>query len=131
MFAAVPGLAALHAPLVMVVRSGRGDRGRERGGGERVGGDAVGGDRAARVEAVPADPEHAGADHGQHQAVRRMAPCRNRALAQMMHSTSADQPEVMCTTVPPAKSIALIFALAFQTPFIRPSMPQTMWAIGK
>ena len=32
MFAAVPGLAALHAPLVMVVRSGRGDRGGSRGG---------------------------------------------------------------------------------------------------
>src|SRR6478609_5594621 len=38
-------------------------------------------------------------------------------------STSADQPDVMCTTVPPAKSIAAIFALGFQTPFIQPSIP--------
>src|SRR5438552_7001445 len=44
---------------------------------------------------------------------------------------NADQPEVMCTTVPPAKSIALIDAFAFHTPFMKPSMPQTMWAIGK
>src|SRR6185436_6640181 len=32
----------------------------------------------------------------------------------MMQRMSADQPELMCTTVPPAKSIALIAALAFQ-----------------
>src|SRR6266566_3785992 len=31
----------------------------------------------------------------------------------------------------PAKSIAVIFALGFHTPFIQPSIPQTMWAIGK
>ena len=48
-----------------------------------------------------------------------------------MHSTSADQPDDMCTTVPPAKSMAVIFALGFQTPFIQPSIPQTMCAIGK
>ena len=46
-------------------------------------------------------------------------------------STSALQPELMCTTVPPAKSIARIFASPFQTPFIKPSTPQTMWASGK
>src|SRR5688572_9127567 len=46
-------------------------------------------------------------------------------------STSADQPEDMCTTVPPAKSMALMEALAFQTPFMKPSMPQTMCASGK
>src|SRR5688572_29132375 len=45
--------------------------------------------------------------------------------------TRADQPEDMCTTVPPAKSMALIVALAFQTPFMKPSAPQTMWAKGK
>src|SRR3954466_6539532 len=39
---------------------------------------------------------------------------------------NADQPEVMCTTVPPAKSIALMDALAFHTPFMNPSMPQIM-----
>ena len=49
----------------------------------------------------------------------------------MRQSTSADQPEDMWTTVPPAKSIALMLALAFQTPFMKPSTPQTMWASGK
>src|SRR6185369_1855822 len=43
----------------------------------------------------------------------------------------ADQPDDMCTTVPPAKSIALMVASAFQTPFIIPLTPQTMWASGK
>src|SRR3954454_12802726 len=52
-------------------------------------------------------------------------------LPRIRHSTSADQPDDMCTTVPPAKSIALIDAAAFHTPFIRPSMPHTMWASGK
>src|SRR5262245_47843131 len=45
-----------------------------------------------------------------------------RRLPRMMQRISADQPEDICTTVPPAKSIALIFAPAFQTPFINPSM---------
>jgi len=49
----------------------------------------------------------------------------------MMQRSRADQPEVMCTTVPPAKSMALIAALAFHTPFMSPVMPQTAWAIGK
>src|SRR5687767_2657605 len=40
-------------------------------------------------------------------------------LPRIRHRTRADQPEDMCTTVPPAKSMALIEALAFQTPFIR------------
>src|SRR5438876_12171837 len=44
---------------------------------------------------------------------------------------SADQPEDMCTTVPPAKSIARILAAGFQRPFIQPSAPQAMCAIGK
>ncbi len=62
----------------------------------------------------------------------RKARCpKPRRLPRIRHSTSADQPEDMCTTVPPAKSIDLMLALAFQTPFIRPSTPQTMWAIGK
>ena len=52
-------------------------------------------------------------------------------LPRMMQRTRADQPEDMCTTVPPAKSMALILAAAFHTPFMRPSMPQTMWARGK
>src|SRR5581483_6203702 len=52
-------------------------------------------------------------------------------LPRIRHSTSADQPDDMCTTVPPAKSIALIEALAFHTPFMRPSTPQTMCASGK
>src|SRR5215471_11072776 len=48
-----------------------------------------------------------------------------------MHKTSADQPELMWTTVPPAKSIAVILALGFHTPLIQPSIPQTMCASGK
>src|SRR5881392_2973179 len=55
-------------------------------------------------------------------------PSRGPSRAQR---TSADQPEDMCTTVPPAKSIAVIFARGFQTPFINPSIPQTMCASGK
>src|SRR5882724_2321204 len=39
---------------------------------------------------------------------------------------NADQPELMCTTVPPAKSMALIFASGFQTPFISPLTPHTI-----
>src|SRR4051812_15859268 len=39
-------------------------------------------------------------------------------LPRMRHSISADQPEDMCTTVPPAKSIALMPAFAFHTPFM-------------
>src|SRR4029079_14563734 len=49
----------------------------------------------------------------------------------MRQRMRADQPEDMCTTVPPAKSMALMAALAFHTPFMKPSMPQTMWANGK
>jgi len=45
--------------------------------------------------------------------------------------SKADHPLDMWTTVPPAKSIARILALEFQTPFIKPSMPQTIWANGK
>src|SRR5262249_16247748 len=52
-------------------------------------------------------------------------------LPMIRHSTSADQPDDMWTTVPPAKSIALIDASAFQTPFIIPEIPQTMCASGK
>src|SRR5436309_732786 len=54
-----------------------------------------------------------------------------RRLPRTKQSISADHPEDICTTVPPAKSIALMLALAFQTPFINPSMPQTMCASGK
>src|SRR5499427_5318772 len=52
-------------------------------------------------------------------------------LPRMRHSTSADQPDDMWTTVPPAKSMALMAALAFHTPFMSPSTPHTMWASGK
>ncbi len=48
---------------------GRRDGRRERRRHEGLRGDAVGRDRAARVEAVPADPQHSGADHREHQAV--------------------------------------------------------------
>src|SRR5947199_9932720 len=55
-------------------------------------------------------------------------PSRGPSRAQR---TSDDQPEDTSTTVPPAKSIAVIFARGFQTPFINPSIPQTMCASGK
>src|SRR5438477_6542415 len=44
-----------------------------------------------------------------------------RRFPRIRQRMSADQPDDMCTTVPPAKSMALIGALAFQTPFIMPS----------
>src|SRR3954469_19146354 len=40
---------------------------------------------------------------------------RPRRFPRMRQRMSADQPDDICTTVPPAKSIALILALAFQT----------------
>ena len=49
----------------------RGDSGGERGRHEGVGRYAIGGEGAAGVEAIPADPEHAGADHAEDEAVRR------------------------------------------------------------
>src|SRR5471032_576079 len=39
-----------------------------------------------------------------------------RRLPRIMQRIKEDQPEDMCTTVPPAKSIAGILAVAFQTP---------------
>src|SRR6266853_5288273 len=54
-----------------------------------------------------------------------------RRWPRITQRTSDDQPDDICTTVPPAKSIAVIFAAGFQTPFIQPSIPQTMCAIGK
>src|SRR6188474_3650913 len=41
-----------------------------------------------------------------------------RRFPRIKQSTNALQPEVICTTVPPAKSIALMAAFAFQMPFI-------------
>ena len=62
-----------------------------RGGGEervheRLGGLAVGGERRAGVEAEPAEPQDAGADHHERHRVRRLAlaaasPCACRARA--------------------------------------------------
>src|SRR6266446_2570915 len=49
----------------------RGHRGCESRRRERVGGDDVRSYSAARIESVPTDPQHAGADHAQHHAVRR------------------------------------------------------------
>src|SRR5678816_4810903 len=48
-----------------------------------------------------------------------------RRFPRIKQSTNALQPEVICTTVPPAKSIALMAAFAFQMPFIIPSIPHT------
>src|SRR5580698_6805601 len=50
-----------------------------------------------------------------------------RRLPRMIQSTRPDQPEDICTTVPPAKSRPLILASGFQQPFIMPLTPQTMW----
>src|SRR3954462_3377816 len=52
-------------------------------------------------------------------------------LPRIRQRINADHPEDICTTVPPAKSIALILASGFQTPFMKPLMPQTMCASGK
>ena len=52
-------------------------------------------------------------------------------LPRIRQRISADHPDDMCTTVPPAKSMARIFAAGFHTPFIKPSTPQTMCASGK
>src|SRR2546430_63803 len=41
-------------------------------------------------------------------------------LPRIKHRMRADHPDDMWTTVPPAKSIALMAALGFQTPFMRP-----------
>src|SRR5688572_26007420 len=54
-----------------------------------------------------------------------------RRLPRMRQRTSADQPEVMWTTVPPAKSIALIAAFGLSGPHMKPVVDQTMWANGK
>ncbi len=54
-----------------------------------------------------------------------------RRLPRMMQSTSALQPEVMCTTVPPAKSIALMAAFGLSGPHMKPVVDQTMCASGK
>src|SRR5580704_17432726 len=40
-------------------------------------------------------------------------------------------PELMWTTVPPAKSIALMVEVGFQMPFMNPVIPHTMCASGK
>ena len=64
--------------------------------------------RAARVESEPAYPQQAGADR--HSAPRCAAasirPDSRAACPGTSAHTSAETPEVMCTTVPPAKSKA-------------------------
>jgi hypothetical protein len=53
------------------------------------------------------------------------------AFAEKQAEHECDQPDDMCTTVPPAKSMALMLAFAFHTPFMSPSIPRTIWASGK
>src|SRR5438067_12702232 len=48
-----------------------------------------------------------------------------------MQRTSADHPEDMCTTVPPAKSMAVTYAAGLQIPFSQPSIPHTLSPIVK
>jgi hypothetical protein len=45
--------------------------------------------------------------------------------------TKADQPDAISTTMPPAKSIALIEAAGLASPFINPFTPHTMCARGQ
>ena len=52
-------------------------------------------------------------------------------LPRIRQRISALQPEDMCTTVPPAKSSAVILASGLKVPFISPVTPQTMCASGK
>ena len=75
-------------------------------GRESTGGQSVGRQGAASVEAEPADPQHR----------RRRGPCRSCCAAASAHrhgpgvcrgtrrKSSAETPELMWTTVPPAKS---------------------------
>jgi len=53
----------------------------------------------------------------------RPNPMRGPMIKQRIN---ADHPDDMCTTVPPAKSIAVIAAPAFAAPFIIPVAPQIM-----
>src|SRR3954470_13782021 len=52
-------------------------------------------------------------------------------LPKIKQRTKADQPEVIWTTVPPAKSIALMVALGLSGPHMKPVVDQTIWANGK
>src|SRR5688572_5945856 len=54
-----------------------------------------------------------------------------RRLPRIRHRTNADQPDDMWTTVPPAKSSALIPAPGFSGPHMKPVKDQTMCASGK
>ncbi len=104
----------------------RSDGGGQGGGGEGIGGDAVRGHRAAGVETHTSPPRAcrcppctgpccAGA----------WVPCRSRsACPGSGRGSSADQPEVICTTVPPAKSMALMpAAWAFPSAIHEPIDP--------
>ena len=62
----------------------------------------------AGVEAEPADPEQRGADHGERHRVRRHRLLRDsrRACRSGARRPAPAMPALMCTTVPPAKSMA-------------------------
>ncbi len=62
---------------------------------------------------------------------RKACRANPRRRPRIRQSTRADQPDDMWTTVPPAKSIALMAAVGLPRPFISPSMPQIMCASGK
>jgi len=86
-----PGTKAEHSGLAIVEPLGHRPcgcrhRGCERGGHEGVGRDAVGRNGGSGVETVPSHPEHAGADGGEDQAVRReVQVTESLALAQDDH----------------------------------------------
>ena len=84
----------------------------------------------ARVEAEPAYPEQARTDETDDQVMRLHRFVRiAQALPTYNAVTSADTTEVMCTTVPPAKSKQGTFPP--KAAFKKPPFAQTMWAIGK
>jgi hypothetical protein len=61
-----------------------------------------------------------------HDFFPKSEPCPRR-----IHKTSADQPEAHVDDGSAGKIDAVIFAAGVPTPFIQPSIPQTMWAIWK
>ena len=67
---------------------------------------AVGRQRRARVEAEPAEPEHARAEHDERNVRRGVGRRRREHLRRprTIAPASAANPADMCTTVPPAKS---------------------------
>ena len=110
-----------------------GTGGDERGDHDDGGGVARGQSRSA-VEGVPAGPQQARTEQGQRHVVRlaQLAPAAD--LPSTIATASAAAPALMCTAVPPAKSMAFRL-LAIQPPtessVTTPSKAKTQCATGK